>query len=131
MPKSALEFTILLQRIASLPYNHYFEEEIVRIRQKHKIPKGLKNTDYHFRDSSLECNKNKQTIPHRSIFLPIEGNGILTIELPERAVTREAINYINDSKPSLDRDIRNLLFQFQLPYNMFDNVLSYLFTNNT
>ena len=38
MGKKKLEATRQLQRIAALPYNHYLEKEVSKIRQKYSIP---------------------------------------------------------------------------------------------
>jgi len=115
MEKRKLKATRELQRIAALPYNPYFEEDVKRIRRKHAIPPDRKGAmEWFYTDYSLK--HGKMAYP---LFLP-KG------EYP----FFETGESIADTEVPLERDVVALLWRFRLPEMVFESVLQYVLTGD-
>lgn len=114
MGKKKLEATRQLQRVAALPYNHYFEEELQKIRNKYGISEISRG--YCFEDPSLKDLKDLDCREHHTLLVE---NGTIEVILPARST---------GVKGHLISDIDQLLSKFGLPSAVFFTIFYYLFT---
>lgn len=148
-----LEATRELQRIAALPYNHYFHEEVVRIRRRYGIPKHAKG----LRPLRPELAKAlrrwlKYLPPEEALKYELGERGLTDADLarfwfyvlysehykkrawalfaPDKE-TREVLGagkHIYDTEIPLEKEVLTLLQRFGLPEAIFDRVLQYVLT---
>ena len=142
MGKKKLEATLQLQRLAALPYNHYFEAEVVKLHKKYAIPEDPHQAD-DWLDSQLReelgiSSKTTQSI-RAMLTSPTFHHGNAALTFIEMVALREhprtlSVKLKKDADWSwnspLFRDIGNLLERFRLPVQMRYNVLRYISTGN-
>ena len=116
MPKTKLDTTLQLRRVAALPYNPYFEQRIIGIRKKYGISETARS--YHFIDPSLEKYIGGDHVNVEESTLIGED---ITITLPSKS---------SGIKGQLPSDINQLLADFGLPAAIFDSIFYYVFTNH-
>lgn len=143
MGKKKLKATEQLKRIAALPHNPYFHEEVVKLREKYAVPEDLREAN-DWLDSQLrkEVDISVETMGSLRGLLtsPTFSHGNATLKVIEMFALREhprtysakLKKYSGESdwpyQTSLFKDISNLLKVFRLPIQMLYNVLRYIST---
>ena len=140
MGKKKLETTLQLQRLAALPYNHYFEAEVVKLHNKYAVPEDPRQAD-DWLDNQLreELGIGPEIMPSLRGMLDSatfhHGNEALTVlemialrEHPRTISTRFKKDTDWSWNNPLFRDIGNLLERFRLPVQMRYSVLRYIST---
>ena len=140
MGKKKLEATLQLQRLGALPYNHYFEAEVVKFHKKYAIPEDPHQAD-DWLDSQLReelgiSSKTTQSI-RAMLTSPTFHHGNAALTFIEMVALREHPRTLSTKlrkdadwswNAPLFRDIGNLLERFRLPVQIRYNVLRYIST---
>lgn len=138
MGKRKLDVTRQLQRIAALPYNDYFKEEVKQIRVKYLLPvaRAGKSVLSFFSECVTDDNN---YVFLRYIDPEADADSYISIfGLPENTSSAEAHRFLEDLKEKkqaksiadaevpLEQDIVQILERFGLPERAFPNVFWYV-----
>ena len=103
MKKKDVSATSQLKRIAALPYNHYFGEEVGKIRQKYAVPKdNTEARDWFFFDYSIKYKK-------KNFPFFLVNSKYQRIPSKFRSVMKTKAQHFGDTEVPLEIDIMDLL----------------------
>ncbi|MBL7125148.1 MAG: hypothetical protein ISS51_03520 [Dehalococcoidales bacterium] len=119
-----LEATRQLQRIAALPYNPIFEEEVKKIRHKYAIPEDPDEAKFWFRKHYRKYDK--------SVLAWFVSSDLFPFLAAKRGIgdksKRGAGLFGSLTEVPLEIHILNLIQRFRLPWTMIPTALLYVLT---
>lgn len=137
MGKPEFEKGLQLQRIAALPYNPFFEDEIKGIRQRYAIPADSTKAKSWFGKLLLKYersalallyqNIDKQNIPYLTPAVQLDFGEQLRNEIARRS---RQMHTLLETEVPLERDILLLLRRFRIPLALYFFVLQYTLTGD-
>jgi hypothetical protein len=152
MEEEKSEGTIPLQRLATLPYNPFFYEEVRSIRQKYNIPSDSRKAVDWFRKYIGQYEEHSDKLLFWELFQDdeakpdslesLEEKGYAQYKTPantliqigygsvhllqQREIDEELAKAIMDTEVPLERDVVELLRRFQLPRSAFYGVMRHI-----